>query len=131
MRNDEIIKTLSIKLTNEFGKGFSKRNLDNMKKFYLAYSIVQNLSAQFKLSFSQVETKAFNQVGKRNIDRSPVDYMFQLSQDEFSALRSQFVTSSGNPVSSILEHTATDGKNYETKFYNLDAPEIKKRLKHK
>lgn len=24
-------------------------------------------------------------------------------------------------VSSILEHTATDGKNYQTKFYNLDA----------
>ncbi len=26
-----------------------------------------------------------------------------------------------NSVSSILEHTAVDGKNYETKFYNLDA----------
>ena len=35
-----------------------------------------------------------------------------------------------NSVSSILEHTATDGKNYKTKFYNLDAPEIKKRLKY-
>ena len=34
-----------------------------------------------------------------------------------------------NSVSSILEHTAADGKNYKTKFYNLDAPEIKKRLK--
>ena len=26
-----------------------------------------------------------------------------------------------NSVSSILEHTAEDGKKYETKFYNLDA----------
>lgn len=26
-----------------------------------------------------------------------------------------------NSVCSILEHTATDGKNYRTKFYNLDA----------
>jgi len=26
-----------------------------------------------------------------------------------------------NSVSSILEHTARDGKNYKTKFYNLDA----------
>ena len=49
----QLIKKLSIKLTSEFGKGFSKRNLDNMKKFYLAYSIVQNRSAQFKLGFSQ------------------------------------------------------------------------------
>ena len=26
-----------------------------------------------------------------------------------------------NSVSSILEHTANDGKKYKTKFYNLDA----------
>lgn len=26
-----------------------------------------------------------------------------------------------NSVSSILEHTATDGKTYKTQFYNLDA----------
>src|SRR3990172_8506062 len=26
-----------------------------------------------------------------------------------------------NSVSSILEHTASDGKKYKTKFYNLDA----------
>ena len=26
-----------------------------------------------------------------------------------------------NSVSSILEHTASDGKNYKTQFYNLDA----------
>jgi hypothetical protein len=26
-----------------------------------------------------------------------------------------------NSVCSILEHTAADGKNYQTKFYNLDA----------
>jgi hypothetical protein len=26
-----------------------------------------------------------------------------------------------NSVSSILEHTAADGKNYQTQFYNLDA----------
>ncbi len=49
----QLIKNLSIKLTNEFGKGFSKRNLDNMRKFYIAYSIVQNGSAQFRLGFSQ------------------------------------------------------------------------------
>ena len=28
---------------------------------------------------------------------------------------------SENAVCSILEHTAEDGKNYQTKFYNLDA----------
>ena len=49
---EELIKNLSLRLTEEFGKGFSKRNLWQMKQFYLVYSKVQTLSAQFKLSWS-------------------------------------------------------------------------------
>jgi len=41
-----------------------------------------------------VETKVLKQQVKRNIDRFPEDFMFQLSKEEFSDLRSQFVTSS-------------------------------------
>ena len=49
---ENLIKNLSKRLTEEFGKGFSKRNLWQMKQFYLAYSKVQTVSAQFKLSWS-------------------------------------------------------------------------------
>lgn len=38
-------------------------------------------------------TKALIQAVKRNKERFPSDFMFQLSEDEFSDLRSQFVTS--------------------------------------
>lgn len=41
-----------------------------------------------------VTTKAFNQAVKRNIDRFPKDFMFQLTADEALAIRSQFVTAS-------------------------------------
>ncbi len=41
-----------------------------------------------------VETRALVQAVKRNIDRFPKDFMFQLSKDEFINLRSQIVTSS-------------------------------------
>src|SRR5690606_28593125 len=46
----------------------------------------------------QVETKVFNQAVKRNVDRFPDNFRFQLTQDEFDTinLRSQFVTSSLN-----------------------------------
>jgi hypothetical protein len=46
----------------------------------------------------QVETKVFNQAVKRNTDRFPENFCFQLTQDEFHTinLRSQFVTSSLN-----------------------------------
>jgi phage regulator Rha-like protein len=39
-----------------------------------------------------VETKALNQAVKRNNDRFPKDFMFQLNQKEWNSLRSQFVT---------------------------------------
>ena len=41
-----------------------------------------------------VETKVLKQQVKRNIDRFPEDFMFELANDEFTNLRSQFVTSS-------------------------------------
>ena len=49
---ENLIKNLSKKLTNEFGKGFSERNIEQMRKFYKTYSIPQTLSAEFKLSWS-------------------------------------------------------------------------------
>jgi len=33
----EILKELSIRLTEEFGRGYSRSNLEYMRKFYLAY----------------------------------------------------------------------------------------------
>jgi hypothetical protein len=42
-----------------------------------------------------VETKALVQAVQRNIGRFPPDFMFQLSFQEFTALRSQIVTSKG------------------------------------
>jgi hypothetical protein len=43
----------------------------------------------------QVETKVFVQAVKRNINRFPNDFMFQLTIEEHELLRSQFVTSTG------------------------------------
>jgi len=40
-----------------------------------------------------VETKVLVQAIKRNIERFPADFMFQLDADEWKSLRSQFVTS--------------------------------------
>jgi hypothetical protein len=41
-----------------------------------------------------VETKRVNEQVKRNIDRFPEDFMFQLSEEEFNNLKSQNATSS-------------------------------------
>ena len=47
---DAVLDKLSQKLTNEFGKGFSSRNLRTMRKFYLIYPIWKTVSS--KLSWS-------------------------------------------------------------------------------
>ena len=41
-----------------------------------------------------VETKVLKQAVRRNINRFPADYMFEIDKHEFSSLRSQIVTSS-------------------------------------
>jgi hypothetical protein len=41
----------------------------------------------------QVATKVLNQAVRRNLDRFPADFMFQLTPAEDGSLRSQFVTS--------------------------------------
>ncbi len=45
-----IIKEYSIKLTNDFGKGYSERNLRNIRQFYFKYQKWQTVSA--KLTWS-------------------------------------------------------------------------------
>lgn len=42
----------------------------------------------------QCETKYVNRVVKRNIERFPEEFCFQLEKNEFQNLRCQFVTSS-------------------------------------
>ena len=62
---DALLDKLSQKLTNEFGKGFSTRNLRTMRKFYLMYPIWQTVSS--KLSWSHyLELIKIEEKPKRN-----------------------------------------------------------------
>ena len=45
-----------------------------------------------------VETKVLKQAVKRNLDRFPADFMFELSKEEFENWRSQFVTSKSDKM---------------------------------
>lgn len=46
----------------------------------------------------EVETRALKQAVRRNIDRFPPDFMFELSKDELAHWRSQFVTSNADKM---------------------------------
>ena len=59
-----------------------------------------------------VETRALNQAVKRNLRRFPYDFMFQLTKEEWNALRSQFVTledlKSQNVISNFVDEEANE-----------------------
>ncbi|OGH57038.1 MAG: hypothetical protein A3G34_08365 [Candidatus Lindowbacteria bacterium RIFCSPLOWO2_12_FULL_62_27] len=67
----EVIKALAKKLTGEFGNGFSQRNLEYMRRFYLLYqdrnAIAQSMSAQLgrgKIAQSLIAQSASDQKGR-------------------------------------------------------------------
>ena len=59
-----------------------------------------------------VKTKSLNQSVKRNIERFPEDFMFQLTKKEWNILRSQFVTTEtlGNQSTILLRSQIVTAK---------------------
>ena len=55
-----------------------------------------------------VEPRALVQAVKRNIERFPEDFMFQLNEEEFSDLKSQFVTSSWGGIRRAAPYAFTE-----------------------
>lgn len=49
----------------------------------------------------EVETRVLNQSVKRNIERFPKDFMFQLTENEWNIMSSQFVMTSKRPKSAL------------------------------
>ena len=65
---------------------------------YLIFSsaslFAENVDGSWRRDFHGASTSAFNQAIKRNDDRFPADFKFQLTLEEASLLKSQSVTSS-------------------------------------
>ena len=71
-------------------------NTQNQLEIENMICIVRGQKVMFDSSLAElygVQTKVLNQAVKRNTQRFPSDFMFQLTKDEFNSLRSQFVTS--------------------------------------
>ena len=67
---------------------------DPIRSRILTIRGVQVMLAPDLATLYNVTTKRLNEQVKRNIERFPERYMFQLTMDEFNGLRSQFATSS-------------------------------------
>jgi ORF6N domain len=70
---------------------------------YLATTIYQIRGQKVMLDrdiarLYDIPTKVLKQAVKRHLDRFPIDFMFELSEDEFNNWRSQFVTSNSDKM---------------------------------
>lgn len=69
-----------------------------------------------------VPTIAFNQAVRRNLNRFPADFLFQLAEEEFANLKSQIVTSSSEVPGSLRSQNVilkTGGRGQHRKYRPL------------
>lgn len=87
-----IIKTLSETLSPEFGKGFSVRNLEQMRAFYLLYQIPQTVSAELKSPSFQLSWSHYQMLIRIKDEKERAFYEIESIQNQWSLreLKRQF-----------------------------------------
>jgi hypothetical protein len=84
---EQLVEQLSKDLMTQFGRGFGRRNLFQMRAFYLAYpDIVQTASAQLRLPDSKQKDSQIPQGLSADTDLSSLAHRFSLSWSHYVAL---------------------------------------------
>lgn len=76
-------------------KGITKCDAINTEKIQSCIYTIRNLQVMIDSDLAdlyKIEVKALNKAVKRNIERFPLEFMFQLTADEYNYLKSQIVT---------------------------------------
>jgi len=116
------LKELSLRLTKEFGKGFSVRNLEQMRKFYVVYSKSQTLSAN-----SETEKYATLLRKSENPFKLSWSHYLQLIKIENEEERKFYEIEAVNNVWSVREFERQyDSSLYERLVLSRDKSGIKK-----
>jgi predicted nuclease of restriction endonuclease-like (RecB) superfamily len=87
-----VIKSLSSALQQEFGKGFSERNIENMRAFYLQYPIPQTVSAESKTLVFQLSWSHYQMLLRIENKEERAFYEIEATQNNWSLpeLKRQF-----------------------------------------
>lgn len=108
-RGDFLIKSLSEKLTNEFGKGFSETNIRQMRLFYQSFPYQQTVSADISWSHYLILSRIENEQSRmfylkeaincnwsvRELERQISSLLYErlsLSKDKNKVLKKQRTT---------------------------------------
>lgn len=83
------------------------KNEEIQNRIYAIRDVQVMLDEDLSLLYG-VETKVLNQAVKRNSERFPEEFMFQITDDEFNRLRSQIVTSNQRGGRRYLPYAFTE-----------------------
>jgi hypothetical protein len=93
-------------VTNRINRSFPSGERIEKRIFYLRGNKIM-LSVDLAELY-EVEPKALIQAVKRNVERFPSDFMFQLTYQEFRILKSQFVTSNWGGIRRAMPYAFTE-----------------------
>jgi hypothetical protein len=117
----QILKGLSQQLTSEFGKGFSIRNLEQIRKFYLIYSNSATVLRIFDIQQTQIQSAQL-------LNNIPQSVTAEFESPKAQSLTTEFNKSNYQALSSFFELTFThyvflmridDEK--ERRFYEIES----------
>lgn len=83
---EKLIRRLSADLTKRFGRGFSKRNLEQMRLFYRVFQIAQTLSAQSVPSAPVLRDAEIAQTASAQFDLASIAARFPLPWSHYVKL---------------------------------------------
>ena len=131
-KKKEIITSVVVERSNELIANRDNQSFE-VQNMHLSQQDIENLiyvirGTQVMLDrdlamLYGVETKVLNQAVKRNINRFPSDFMFQLEENENDSLRSQIVTSNKND-DSLRSQFVTSNKRGGTRYLPYAFTEI-------
>lgn len=115
----ELLKGLSKVLTKEFGKGFSERNIEQMRQFYWTYSKPQTVSAEFEKSESNVQNDKVQKQTKAS--KKPISETSSRILEKTQTLSAESISQNFNlSWSHYLKLMRIDDES-ERKFYEIES----------
>lgn len=132
-----LLKDLAIDLTAEFGRGFSHRNLEYMRKFYLAYKDRGPQISQTPSAKSPTQKKSQTASGKLPVDKkdwtpsapfalSWSQYVFLISIDDLDERRFYEIEAASNGWTLPELRRQSNSSLYERLALSRDKDEIRK-----
>ena len=112
--NEDLVEQTNFEVANCDLKQIDNTNIESLIRIIRGQQVM--LDSDLAMLYG-VDTKRLNEQVKRNIERFPADFMFQLTKEETACLRSQIATLNDDELSSRSQNvTLKNGRGQHKKY---------------